>query len=804
MSIPRSRSVGSESEQLSRLAQGDKSSDEDKSEKKTSRAQKLKRTLSGRLIKEKASRIEKPVADVTVDDTLHKALRGGISVNKLKRLIKRTPNINQVNEDQQTVLHLAAAQGLSEHIELLLSRGADINRQDERGFTPLHYCALEKQLSCCKVLLEKDNIDVTITNKQKTTVLHYLVRVPVDEDNAVFYRKVMDMVIDKGIDVNLANNQGESALHSAILASNRHATAFLLERGADANLRSLHGETPLHYATRTGNVKLVRMLMEVGADATVTCKNKNTPIDVAEQYQATDVQECLLAIISGELESDKRERVRGSVHDVEDVANVELRAVKTKQRLKEGYVELFSSSIWSKRYAILYPDMVIFFADNTCSVDMDYVSLTEAKVQLEEGTTFNSQSEVVWCFTFLQVARSISIAFNDEGVRDEWYQAIMSAFNYLGRLKLVYKQLQKMESPRKAKRKQYRKATRNNLLEGTMMYHYSLKKGVPDRELMQILLENPAPATACLSEVVDVDNADFFFHLCRFCMHHDKLSEVINAALTYQIHKTTTGETLFREMSFGSRLLSTYLELEAGKKYLKLALHSLVNSVAKIDLGSLEVNPSNVDNRVDISENLSKVFALSQAFLDHILNTGNQCPLLFREALAHTKQQVDEVYPNMTNAVVGGLMFLRYLCPAIVSPQKFALLPRAPDPTKQRALILISKLLQSVSNGVEFDGSKEDYTQKLNPFIKRNRLYVDVFFDNLTRPDSIAKQREEQQQARKPLQKKLGRDDLEHSTVVTANYIRHLKDRIHTIMQQNTDKYDEEEEEEDPCEEDSP
>ena len=57
---------------------------------------------------------------------------------------------------------------------------------------------------------------------------------------------------------------------------------------------------------------------------------------------------------------------------------------------------------------------------------------------------------------------------------------------------------------------------------------------------------------------------------------------------------------------------------------------------------------------------------------------------------------------------------------------------------------------------------------------------------------------------KKPLQKKLGRDDLEHSTVVTANYIRHLKDRIHTIMQHNTDKYDEEEEEEEPCEEDCP
>ena len=48
--------------------------------------------------------------------------------------------------------------------------------------------------------------------------------------------------------------------------------------------------------------------------------------------------------------------------------------------------------------------------------------------------------------------------------------------------------------------------------------------------------------------------------------------------------------------------------------------------------------------------------------------------------------------------------------------------------------------------------------------------------------------------------KKLSRDDLEHSTVVAANYIHHLKDKIQAIMEQNEDKYDEEEEEEDPCE----
>lgn len=41
--------------------------------------------------------------------------------------------------------------------------------------------------------------------------------------------------------------------------------------------------------------------------------------------------------------------------------------------------------------------------------------------------------------------------------------------------------------------------------------------------------------------------------------------------------------------------------------------------------------------------------------------------------MRHTKERVDKVFPNMTHAVVGGFVFLRFLCPAIISPQKFGL-----------------------------------------------------------------------------------------------------------------------------------
>jgi hypothetical protein len=39
----------------------------------------------------------------------------------------------------------------------------------------------------------------------------------------------------------------------------------------------------------------------------------------------------------------------------------------------------------------------------------------------------------------------------------------------------------------------------------------------------------------------------------------------------------------------------------------------------------------------------------------------------------HTKSTVDASFPNMTHAVVGGFVFLRFLCPAIVAPHKYGI-----------------------------------------------------------------------------------------------------------------------------------
>ncbi|KAG7388465.1 hypothetical protein PHYPSEUDO_012526 [Phytophthora pseudosyringae] len=82
---------------------------------------------------------------------------------------------------------------------------------------------------------------------------------------------------------------------------------------------------------------------------------------------------------------------------------------------------------------------------------------------------------------------------------------------------------------------------------------------------------------------------------------------------------------------------------------------------------------------------------------------------------------------------LGGLVFLRFLCPALVVPHKMNLTPGSTAPGKQmqRTLVLLAKLMQSLANNVEYTASTESFMVPFNSFLARNRPKLTRFYDQL-------------------------------------------------------------------------
>lgn len=194
---------------------------------------KLRRTLSEKFRRENRVASAEPVP---VDDSVHKMIRQGVNVKQIQKVVKKMSHIDQTDSKGQSCLHLCASRGLNEIAKFFLRRGANVNLQDLRGFTPLHCACIEKHLETCLFLINTKGIDVTITNNENSNVIHYLVRIIVTEENIVLYRNVLDTLISKSIDINAQNSHGEAPIHFSCMKGSIHTVAFLLERGADCNL----------------------------------------------------------------------------------------------------------------------------------------------------------------------------------------------------------------------------------------------------------------------------------------------------------------------------------------------------------------------------------------------------------------------------------------------------------------------------------------------------------------------------------------------------------------------------------------
>lgn len=69
-------------------------------------------------------------------------------------LLSKGANVNVKNDVGWTPLHSAAAQGHKDMAELLLSKGANVNAKTDKGHTPLHFAMEKNHKDVAKLLLQ--------------------------------------------------------------------------------------------------------------------------------------------------------------------------------------------------------------------------------------------------------------------------------------------------------------------------------------------------------------------------------------------------------------------------------------------------------------------------------------------------------------------------------------------------------------------------------------------------------------------------------------------------------------------------
>jgi ankyrin repeat protein len=228
---------------------------------------------------------------------LHYAAQNGYEAI-VAQLIPKVDDINvKDNEGITALMAVASCKKRSLlNTEKLITAGADVNIRGKKGETALILACQRGHEDIVMKLLENQSIDINATTSGGDTAL-----IGACEKGDFLYSRITVTLLNRGADVNLANNEGVTPLMMASkhdrdvsLINEDYTIENLIAAGADVNHQSTSGQTALMVACEGRLLSITEILLKSGANVNLPDGEGMTPlIKACEEGQEAIVDRLL-------------------------------------------------------------------------------------------------------------------------------------------------------------------------------------------------------------------------------------------------------------------------------------------------------------------------------------------------------------------------------------------------------------------------------------------------------------------------------------------------------------------------------
>lgn len=229
-------------------------------------------------------------------------------ISKVKQLIENGVNINAIDDEFNTPLHIAISNNFNDIAIYLIQNGANLKIDNFHFKDPVQIAIINKNLTLLKYILSigfkftyKSFCDFSYLDEAISSGHLEIVKYLIEEQNmnvnqiccrdgatplliAVICNEIeiIKYLIQLGADLNQTDHHGWSPLHFAIEKQFKDIIIILLEHGVDINgIKPNELITPLMRAS-TINLEITLLLLDSGADYTLKSKYGQTLFDFAK------------------------------------------------------------------------------------------------------------------------------------------------------------------------------------------------------------------------------------------------------------------------------------------------------------------------------------------------------------------------------------------------------------------------------------------------------------------------------------------------------------------------------------------
>ena len=159
-----------------------------------------------------------------------------------------------IPQDDATDIGRAAALGRVAEVESLVDSGADINAANASGQTPLHLAAANGDTGMVRVLLE-DGAELDVPDSgEGLSALHVAAQCG--------HEQVVDLLVRYGADLEARTLHQQTPLHLAALHGQAGVAAQLLKYHVRLDSRNAEGMTALQLAEKYGRRNVVELIVD--------------------------------------------------------------------------------------------------------------------------------------------------------------------------------------------------------------------------------------------------------------------------------------------------------------------------------------------------------------------------------------------------------------------------------------------------------------------------------------------------------------------------------------------------------------